>query len=235
MRFFDRLKARKKFFEDKKIFLNQGGSITAEYPILYDYLKNAGNYGGHYFHQDLLVAQYIFRSNPRRHIDVGSSIEGFVSHVASFRTIWVYDIRPLNVEGHENIRFIQGDLLAIAPSLNGCCDSLSCLHALEHFGLGRYGDTVDPKGHLKGFKNLLNMLTTGGTLYLSVPVGESAVFFNAHRVFGAIEPLQWHGDALSLVNFDYVDDLGKIRRNQDPYRIPTLKYGCGIYTFCKKS
>ena len=34
------------------------------------------------------------------------------------------------------------------------CDSISCLHALEHFGLGRYNDPLDPNGHLKGFNNI---------------------------------------------------------------------------------
>jgi hypothetical protein len=40
-------------------------------------------------------------------------------------------------------------------------DSISCLHALEHFGLGRYGDRLDPNGHETGFLKLLDMLKPG--------------------------------------------------------------------------
>ena len=37
-----------------------------------------------YFHQDFVVARKIFERNPRLHIDVGSRVDGFVAHVATF-------------------------------------------------------------------------------------------------------------------------------------------------------
>ena len=54
--------------------------------------------------------------------------------------------------------------------LSEVCDSISCLHALEHFGLGRYNDPLDPNGHLKGFNNMVKMLKRGGKLYISFPI-----------------------------------------------------------------
>lgn len=42
-------------------------------------------------------------------------------------------------------KFKQADLVRPVEGMAGYCDSLSCLHALEHFGLGRYGDPIDPK------------------------------------------------------------------------------------------
>ena len=63
------------------------------------------------------------------------------------------------------------------------CDSLSCLHALEHFGLGRYGDPVDPGGFEHGFVNMAALLKENGVFYLSVPIGIDRVEFNANRVF----------------------------------------------------
>jgi hypothetical protein len=42
------------------------------------------------------------------------------------------------------------ELTPYGSTPDGYCDSLSCLHALEHFGLGRYGDPIDPRGHEKG-------------------------------------------------------------------------------------
>jgi hypothetical protein len=135
--------------------------ITKSFPFLEDRFSSAGEASGHYFHQDLLVAREIFKRNPNRHVDVGSSIYGFVSHVASFRPIEVLDIRPMEnvVEG---ISFIQQDIINIDPTLDISTDSLSCLHALEHFGLGRYNDPVDYFGWQKGLEGLTSMLKRGG-------------------------------------------------------------------------
>jgi hypothetical protein len=76
-------------------FRRLGGNVTHIFPILSDYGENAGTAKGHYFHQDLLVASLICANNPDHHIDIGSRIDGFVAHVAAFRKIEVFDVRPL--------------------------------------------------------------------------------------------------------------------------------------------
>ena len=87
------------------------------------------------------------------------------------------------------------------------CDSLSCLHALEHFGLGRYGDPIIYNGHIKGIENLTKkILKSKGTLYLSVPIGNEGVYFNAHRVFSIGTIMNLMKDYFSLEEFSYVDD-----------------------------
>ena len=231
---FRKLQYRLKFRSDKLAFEEKGGVISKIHAILDDYRKPAGTANGHYFHQDLLVASMINKANPHRHIDVGSSVEGFVAHVASFRDIEVFDIRPLQIQGHPQIRFVQGNLMELDSKLIDCCDSLSCLHALEHFGLGRYGDPIDPDGHLKGFANLAKMLRSGGTLYLSFPIGhEPGVHFNAHRVFDPAAPLSWSSDQFELTRFDHVDDSGRLHLLGDPTNLEPLTYGCGIYTLRK--
>lgn len=210
-------------------------SINAK---LHDRYTDAGTMRGAYFHQDLLVAQRIFAAAPRRHIDVGSRIDGFVAHVASFRAIEIVDIRPV-VSTAANIAFLQADAMrpdAIEPSI---CDSLSCLHVLEHFGLGRYGDPLDPLGHEKGMASLVRMLEPGGTLYLSVPIGPQKVLFNAHRRFHATTILDLAAGSLELRRLDLVDDRGDLHRGIDldrPRRDPTLgcrREGCGIFEFRK--
>lgn len=222
-----------RYLNDRAKFLAAGGKIRYRFPILEDYVEQAGTARGHYFHQDLLVATFINEAAPQRHMDVGSRIDGFVAHVAAFRAVEVIDIRPLTIAGHERIRFIQGNLMQLDPALRECCDSLSCLHAIEHFGLGRYGDPIDPVGHLVGFRNLVAMLKPGGRLYISFPIGESAVHFNAHRVFAPTEVLSWANGWLSLERFDYVDDAGDLHLRQSPADIALPTYGCGIYTFRK--
>jgi hypothetical protein len=140
------------------------------YPVLGDRFKSGGSLTDHYFYQDLVVARRIFENNPQKHIDVGSRIDGFVAHVASFRKIEVFDIRPLE-RVIPNVRFIQTDFMNIGPELSNYTDSASCLHALEHFGLGRYGDPLDPEGHIKGINSISNVLKTGGKFYFSSPIG----------------------------------------------------------------
>src|SRR5205085_9848443 len=61
-------------------------------------------------------------------------------------------------------------------------DWLSCLHALEHVGVGRYGDQVNPDGFNQGLANLARLLRPNGLLYLSVPIGMPRVEFNAQAV-----------------------------------------------------
>jgi hypothetical protein len=221
-----------RFLADRARFRAAGGQIAGLMPILSDYGASAGDARGHYFHQDLLVASLIHAASPVRHIDVGSRVDGFVAHVASFRHLEVFDVRPLGV-AHPHIQFVQRDLSAPGDDLREITDSLSCLHALEHFGLGRYGDPIDPQGHLKGFATLASMVKPGGTFYLSVPVGTPGVFFNAHRVFTPTDVLEWARDDFELIRFDYVDDAGDLHQDQRVHATPPLEFGLGLYSLRK--
>ena len=186
------------------------------YLITTDRYSEAGSVAGHYFHQDLIVARDIFRRKPQRHVDVGSSLYGFVSHLASFREVEVVDIRPIphDIPG---IRFHRGDVtkpdeLDVAPS-----DSVSCLHALEHFGLGRYGDTVDFDGWKVGLHALTHMTQPGGILYLSVPTSDhQRVEFNAHRVFSLPFLREQLAEDFELESLYLMGDTGDISGPHDP-------------------
>ena len=237
MRKFLSLKNYLKYRSHKKQFQRLGGKITHSYLILSDFTDPAGTAKGHYFHQDLLVAQLIYQNNPRRHIDIGSRVDGFVAHVAAYRQIEVIDVRDLHDAGHKNIIFQKADLMDEKNSPTEITDSISCLHAIEHFGLGRYGDPLDPNGHIKGFNNILKMIEPKGYLYISFPIGrQNEVHFNAHRVFHPADILNWpnDNDSIILKRFDYVDDEGDLHQNVD-IRKDTIEvaYGCGIYTFIK--
>jgi len=203
---------------------------------LTDYADSAGVAKGHYFHQDLMVAQKIFLSNPERHVDIGSRVDGFVAHVASFREIELFDIRPLKAKV-KNVTFRVQDLLELPDDLHDYADSVSCLHALEHFGLGRYGDPIDPEGHARGFNNLIKLTKRGGMLYVSVPVGRKRVVFNAHRVLAPNDLIGLAADKLALESYSYVDDHGDLRVGEDFQRLiadsENLGYGLGIFEFRK--
>jgi hypothetical protein len=208
------------------------------YPCLEDRLDSSGTAKGHYFHQDLSVARKIFKNNPTVHVDVGSRIDGFVAHVASFRSIEVLDIRPLeNVI--PKVKFLQCDLMGSLPaSLVNYCDSLSCLHALEHFGLGRYGDPINPDGHLVGFDNLHGLVQLGGTLYFSVPIGPQRIEFNAHRVFSVKYLLELMADRFRIESFSFVNDEGDFIEDAELTQDLIdgdcgCYYGCGIFELTK--
>lgn len=210
------------------------------YPCLDDRYQQSGSARGHYFHQDLLIARRIYEAAPETHLDVGSRIDGFVAHVAAFRPIRVLDIRPMT---HKipNVEFVQADIMGELPEeLIASTDSLSCLHALEHFGLGRYGDPVDYDGYLKGLDNLMRLLRPGGTLYLSVPIGPQRIEFDAHRVFAIPYLLTLFEGRCDVKNFSFVDDAGDLHKSvgwQTPEAANNFgcHYGCGIFQLTKTS
>jgi Caenorhabditis protein of unknown function, DUF268 len=212
--------------------------ISLRIPCPADRLLPSGTARGHYFHQDLLVARRIFERAPRVHIDVGSRIDGFVAHVASYREIVVLDIRPLK-DRIPNVKFIQQDIMAGCDSMEGAADSVSCLHALEHFGLGRYGDELDPDGHERGFRGLANLVSPGGFLYLSVPIGRQRIDFNGHRVLGYASIRALFRKQFELVAFSLVDDDGNLHEALELddrwfQMIDSQEYGCGIFELRKK-
>lgn len=207
-------------------------------PCLYDWYEEGGSTKDEYFLQDLHVARKIHLANPTKHVDAGSRIDGFVAHVASFREIEVFDIRPIT-SSIPGIVFQQADMMNPSESLVGYCDSLSCLHALEHFGLGRYGDPIDPHGDVAGLCNLAKILRSGGVFHLSVPVGKERVEFNAHRIFDPRSLVRLAAaNGLSLREFAWVGTsrilIESADMEQDMNELSTERYALGIFTFVKQ-
>ena len=180
------LGALPRYARDWRQFRHGHAGRMALAPCLSDRNEEGGATKSEYFWQDLLVARWIHAARPERHVDVGSRVDGFVAHVASFREIEVFDVRAIT-SSVPGVVFRQADLMdphALGADIGaGYCDSLSCLHAIEHFGLGRYGDPIDPRGYQRGIANLARLLRAGGTFYLSTPLGRERVEFNANWVF----------------------------------------------------
>lgn len=234
----------KKWYNDdlrelkKQKGLDKTFELGKMYPILTDKYQEGGRMKGDYFHQDLYVANQIFLKNPKKHLDIGSRTDGFVTHVASFRKIELIDIRNIK-STVKNIEFRQADLMKLPPDLVNSYDSISSLHVIEHFGLGRYGDPIDYFGHLKAIKNISEMLISGGTFYFSVPIGPQRIEFNAHRVFSINYLLEILNPIFNIKSFSYVDDKGDFFENVKLVGNSTennfnCNYGCGIFTLIKK-
>lgn len=207
-------------------------------PCLLDRTDQSGAASSAYFLQDLLVAGKVFRNRPEKHVDVGSSVSGFVAHVASFREIEVFDIRPLETQA-PNIVFRQADFMDEELGYADYTDSLSCLHTVEHFGLGRYGDPIDANGHVKGIHNLRKVLKPGGTLYFSTPIGPQRIEFNAHRVFALEYLLSLLEPHFTIKSFSYVSDDNRLFRDAELTAAAVsnnfgCRYGIGILELEKR-
>lgn len=199
-------------------------------PILTDFRAQAGTAHGHYFRQDLWAAQRIHAARPALHVDVGSRIDGFVAHVLSFMPVTVVDIRPLTSDV-EGLTFRQGDMCRLKFPSNSIA-SISCLHAVEHVGLGRYGDPIDPEGCFTAMRELGRVVAPGGRLYLGTPIGRERLAFNSERVFdprtvvATLSPLR-------LVAFDAVDDQDRFVASADLAAFADARYSCGLFEFTK--
>lgn len=209
-----------------------------EHKILGEWENEAGTLGA-YFWQDLWAAQHIYQKNPEKHYDIGSSVAGFIGHLVSFRHnggVFLIDIRPLKTE-IPGVSFVQGDAKNLNNIPDNSVESLSSLCALEHFGLGRYGDEIDPEGCFKALKEMQRILRPEGILYLSVPIGREHIEFNAHRIFypqTIINELA----KMELIEFSTTGFLGEgIRYNEDIGKYNNTECGgsiFGLFVFKKK-
>jgi hypothetical protein len=209
-------------------------------PCLHDRFEEGGTTKSEYFWQDLLVAQWIHEASPQKHVDVGSRVDGFVAHVASFREIEIFDLRPITTQ-IPGVVFKQADLMRKVDETfsmgKGYCDSLSCLHALEHFGLGRYGDPIDPQGPAKGILNMAALLRPSGMFYLSTPIGRERVEFNANHVFDPhtiLRIAETSGLAFKSLAVISGGQVRELDAGVDIFRVLAEEpYNLGIYTFIK--
>jgi hypothetical protein len=183
----------------------------------------------HYFYQGAWAARKLKKIHPERHVDIASSVL-MVSVLSGFIDTVFVDYRPLkaNLSG---LNSIPGDILAL-PFDDASVTSLSCLHVIEHIGLGRYGDPLDPLGSVKGAGELQRILAQGGSLFLSLPIGRERICFNAHRVHLPSSVLRLFSN-LRLVDFSYVDDAGVFHENTQLDQANHLEYGCGMFHFEK--
>lgn len=178
----------KQFEKDMQQYqlLNKNKNFMIEkkylYPCIYDKDENAGSLE-HYFWQDLWASTLITENNPEIHYDIGSRIDGFIAHLAcQKKKIVLIDIRPLEAK-IKGVHFIQSNATTLENIENESIGSLSALCSLEHFGLGRYGDPIDPDACFKSFESIQRVMESDGQIFISVPIGIEHLEFNAHRVF----------------------------------------------------
>ncbi len=150
--------------------------------------------------------------------------------MSAFIPIKFYDYRPADLH-LTNWETGFADLTKLAFESNSQ-PSVSCMHTVEHIGLGRYGDPLDPQGDLKAINELKRILQPNGDLLFVTPVGRSRIEFNAHRIFSYQQVVNYFAP-LQLVEFSLVPDSGGLITNADPGLVEKQEYGCGCFWFKK--
>lgn len=193
-------------------------------PMLYDDTRRTA-FDTHYFYQGVWAFGHIQRARPQLHVDVGSMLL-YMGFVSVSTPVLFLDIRPALIR--LPAFFPVGASLLRLPFADRSVESISCLHVIEHVGLGRYGDLLDAEGSARAVDELARVLSPGGDLYLSLPIGVPRVCFNAHRIH---EPGWVAGrlPGLELVGFAGVDDRGRFHPAADPADFGRCRYACGMY------
>lgn len=226
IRFFEFIK---EFFQFRKKN-DQRFSVSAAdiYPCLVDKIKQTP-FDHHYTYHPAWAARILAQTKPSYHVDF-SSILSFGSIVSAFIPIKFYDYRPADLR-LSNWESGFADLTNL-PFETNSQSSISCMHTVEHIGLGRYGDALDAKGDLKAIEELKRIVKPGGDLLFVTPVGRSRIEFNAHRIYGYQQIIDYFLP-LRLVEFSLIPDVGGIINNADPELVMKQNYGCGCFWFKK--
>ena len=201
------------------------------HPVLHERFEDAGSARGHYFFQDLWASSYINNNKIVEIVDVGSRIDGYIAQLLSSTKVTYVDIRPIR-KFHENFIFKEGSILNL-PFENDILEVISCLHVIEHIGLGRYGDDINPLGFKDGINELKRVIKPGGKVIFGTPVGNERLNFNAHRVFNPQTIVDCF-KPFNLDEFSLIDDKGlEVKKNANFSDALDCNYGCGLFIFSR--
>lgn len=203
------------------------------YPCLNDRTTKTG-FDTHYIYHPSWAARIIAYTRPELHVDISSTLH-FCSIISAFIPVKYYDYRPADLY-LPNLTCDAADLMAL-PFTDRSIQSLSCMHVVEHVGLGRYGDPLDPNGDLKAISELERVLALDGNLLFVVPIGQPKIMFNAHRIY-SYEQIVSYFSGLELKEFSLIPDDPKVEgliQNATKEMADAQTCGCGCFWFAHKS
>lgn len=237
-----RVRSSLKFLSDFRHFTSKQARIETGFPearwserytVLGDDTGTTG-FDRHYVYHTAWAARVLAKTEPTIHFDFGSLLY-FSTLVSAFRPVRFFDYRPAEI-ALRGLDSEHADLTQLTIA-SGSTLSASCLHVMEHIGLGRYGDPIDPAGDRKAAAELQRIMAPGGDLLIVVPVGQPKICFNAHRVYSYPMVLELFSDC-ELVEFSMVPDSvadGDLIPNADPKLVAEQTYGCGCFWFRKRA
>ena len=214
-------------------------SLRDFYPQIKDKTITTG-FDRHYVYHTAWALRVVRDINPAKHIDISSSLY-FCTHLSAWIPTEFYDYRPAQLYGLSGLESLHGDLLNL-PFTNNSVASLSCMHTVEHIGMGRYGEPIDPTADLKAIAELSRVVGHGGSLLFVTPIGGKArIEWNAHRIYTYKEIISYFPDFV-LKEFSFIPERedpsnltgSGVIRNADSKITENEKYGCGCFWFIKK-
>ncbi len=206
--------------------------FSIKYSDFYPCIKDSTvktNFDAHYVYHTSWAARKVREINPKKHTDISSSLY-FSGIVSAFIPVDFYDYRPADLH-LSKLTSNHADINQL-PFADNSIDSLSCMHVVEHIGLGRYGDQIDPKGDLRAISELKRVLSKNGSLLFVVPVGNPKIEFNAHRIYSYNQVLSYFPE-LKLKEYSLITDEGKFIDNAQKNETDRQSYGCGCFWFTK--
>ena len=207
-------------------------SLLDAHPQIKDRTVSTG-FDRHYVYHTSWAARVVAELKPTKHIDISSSLY-FAGIVSAFVPVEFYDFRPANLH-LSNLESKKGNLMGL-PFADESVASISCMHTIEHIGLGRYGDPINPEGDIEAVNELKRVTKKEGSILFVVPIGERALIeFNAHRIYTYDQVIALFG-GFTLKEFALIPEdeaKGGLIRNTSPSLIQGEHYGCGCFWFIK--
>jgi SAM-dependent methyltransferase len=205
-------------------------SIKNLYPVLGEDTDNTG-FDRHYIYHPAWAARILAKNKSDFHVDISSTLS-FSTLISAFMSVHFYDYRPADIK-LSGLISKRADLLKL-PFKNNEIKSLSCMHVVEHIGLGRYGDKINPNADKIAIDELKRVLAPEGNLLFVVPVGKPVIFFNAHRVYSYNQIISYF-IGFKLVEFALIPrkSEGDLIINPDQSLIDSQDYACGCFWFKK--
>ncbi len=199
------------------------------FPFFTDNTKET-EFDAHYIYHPAWAARIVRDIAPLKHIDISSTLH-FCSILSAFIPVEFYDYRPANLK-LTNLHSGKADLTNLHFASNSI-QSLSCMHTIEHIGLGRYGEPLDPDADVTSINELKRVVAVNGSLLFVTPVGKPKIQFNAHRIYppelitNLFKGFTLKKFSLVLDNRDFLENAGfDVAEKQN--------YGCGCFWFIKE-
>lgn len=231
--FLNRMKFNREFNDYKKLSLKFDNRFELKWSDRWACLNDKTSqtlFDAHYVYHTAWAARKVADLKPGFHVDLSSSLY-FSAITSAFVPVKFFDFRPAKL----NLNNFDSDFADIKKLSfeDKSLYSLSCMHVVEHIGLGRYGDEFDPEGDLKAIKELKRVLADEGHLFFVVPIGKPKIQFNAHRIYAYNQIIDYFSD-LHLHEFSLISDNGEFFTDASPELADKQKYGCGCFWYIKK-
>jgi hypothetical protein len=204
--------------------------ILKKFPIFSDY-KDTHEIDYHYTYHPAWALRKVLKISPKSHVDLASKLD-FSLALSAFIPVDYHDFRKVNLR-MSNFNSVSSNLMNL-PLESNSIESLSCMHVIEHIGLGRYGDPINLDGDIIAMNELIRVLAIDGHLLFVTPVSDvNRIEFNAHRVY-SYKYIMEIFKTLTLLEFSLITDNGDFIENCEPFKVDAQNYGCGCFLFKKE-